>query len=244
MILYALPCALAAQVASVPAASNFQPGSQTLLEPVKDNPTLNAAPPKRLFGIIPDFENTNDIPANQPPLSGSEKYTLSLHQAFDISAHLGNIFQASLQQAGNGQPHYGQGWGAFGERFAASEGDQISGSILIYGVLPSLLHEDPRYFRQGRGHAMTRAWYAIDRTFVTRRDDGSAGFNNSVIFGQLVSSSISITYYPRQDRTPAEIFSNYLVNLGANSGYNMLSEFYPDLMRAIFGRQKRLRPTN
>ena len=91
---------------------------------------------------------------------------------------------------------------------------------------------------------MTRAWYAINRTFVTRRDDGSSGFNNSEIFGQLVSSSISITYYPPQDRTPAEMLTNYLINLGGNSGYNVLSEFYPDMMRALFGRQKRWRPTN
>jgi hypothetical protein len=80
-----------------------------------------------------------------------EKYTLSMHQAFDISAHIGNAFQAALQQAANGQPRYGQGWGAYGERFAANEGDQITGSILIYGVLPSILHEDPQLFSARQG---------------------------------------------------------------------------------------------
>lgn len=191
-----------------------------------------------MFGMIPDFENTNDIPENRHPLTVREKYVLSLHQAFDISAHVGNAFQAALQQAGNGQPHYGQGWGAYGERFAANEGDQITGSLLIYGVLPSILHEDPRYFRQGRGSAMARVVYAIDRTFVTRKDNDASGFNISQTLGQLMSSSISATYYPRQDRTAEDVFSNWLVNLGGNSGYNVLSEFYPDLMRALFHRHK------
>lgn len=197
-----------------------------------------ALPPKPMFGIIPDFEYPSDAPDNRPPLTEREKYMLSLHEAFDTSAHIRNVFQAALQQAGNGEPHYGEGWGAFGERFAANEGDKITGSLLTYGVLPSLLHEDPRYFRRGTGSAMARTWYAIDRTFVTRRDDGSSGFNNSEVFGEMVSASISVLYYPRQDRTAAEALTNWLVNLGGNSGYNLLTEFYPDLMRGLFGRHK------
>jgi hypothetical protein len=208
-------------------------------DPIKASVPDAEPPPKRMFGMIPDFENTNDTEANRHPLTVREKYILSLHQSFDISAHIGNAFQSGLQQAGNGQPHYGEGWGAYGKRFAASEGDQISGSILIYGFLPSILHEDPRYFRQGRGRAMTRVWYAINRTFVTRRDEGTSGFNTSQTLGQLISCGISTSYYPPQDRSVAHVFSNWAVNLGGNSGYNVLSEYYPDLMRAIFRRRPR-----
>jgi len=200
-------------------------------------------PPKRMFGMIPDFENTNDTDANRKPLTVREKYILSLHQSFDFSAHVGNAFQAGLQQAANGQPRYGQGWGAYGERFAANEGDQISGSILIYGVLPSLLHDDPRYFRQGRGRAMARVWYAINRTFVTRRDKGTSGFNTSQIVGQLISCGISTSYYPPQDRSTSRVFSNWAVNLGGNSAYNVLSEYYPDLMRFVFHRHATAAPS-
>jgi hypothetical protein len=71
--------------------------------------------------------------------------------------------------------------------FCAAEGDQISGSLLIYGVLPTILHEDPRYFRKGRGSTISRMWYADNRTFFARRDNGTSGFNNSEAFGQLIS---------------------------------------------------------
>ena len=198
-----------------------------------------AEPPKRMFGMIPDFENTNDTPANRHPLTIREKYILSLHQAFDISAHIGNAFQAALEQAANGQPRYGQGWDAYGKRFAANEGDQISGSILIYGVLPSILHEDPRYFRQGRGSTVSRIWYAATRTLVTRRDSGASGFSASETLGQLMSCGISTSYYPQQDRSASRVFSNWVVNLGGNSAYNVLSEYYPDMMRSLFQRHRR-----
>jgi hypothetical protein len=67
---------------------------------------------KRILGIIPNFQSKDDIPENQAPMSTREKYVLAYHQTVDISAHFGNAFQAMLQQASNGQPHYGQGCGA------------------------------------------------------------------------------------------------------------------------------------
>ena len=209
--------------------------------PAPEKPAVEdlAEPPKRMFGMIPDFENTNDIPANRHPLTTREKYILSLHQAFDISAHIGNAFQAALQQAANGQPRYGQGWDAYGKRFAANEGDQISSSILIYGVLPTILHEDPRYFRQGRGSTISRIWYAVNRTVVTRKDKGTSGFNTSEALGQLMSCGISTSYYPQQDHSASRMFSNWAVNLGGNSAYNVLSESYPDMMRGLFARHRK-----
>jgi hypothetical protein len=76
--------------------------------------------PKRILGFIPNFQTKNDNPGNQPPLTVKEKYVLAWHQTVDFSAHIGNLFQAGLQQAYNGQPHYGQGWGPYFERFGAA----------------------------------------------------------------------------------------------------------------------------
>src|SRR6202522_3577617 len=47
--------------------------------------------------------------------------------------------------------------------------------------------DHPRYFRKGRGSTISRMWYAANRTFFARRDNGSSGFNNSEAFGQLIS---------------------------------------------------------
>jgi hypothetical protein len=191
-------------------------------------------PPKRMFGMIPDFESANNTPATQKPLSIREKYILSMHQAFDFSAHVGNAFQAGVQQAANMQPHYGHGGAAYGERFAAAEADQITGSVLIYGFFPSVLHEDPRYFRRAGGSAASRIWYAVTRTFVTRYNDGKNGFNRSQMLGQLVSCGISTSYYPAKDRSARSVLLNWGLNLGYNSGYNVLTEYYTDLLRVLF----------
>lgn len=196
------------------------------------------SPRKRTFVVTPESANTSDAAVNYLPLTVQQKYVLSLHQAFDVSIHVTNALETALQQAFNSQPHYGQGWTALGERFAASEADQITGSILTNGVLPSLLHQDPRFFRRGRGSVMARMWYAMNRTVVTRHDSGASEFNTSETLGQLISCDISTAYYPAQDRTIGRVASNWAVNLGANSGYNVLAEFYPDVMRALFHHHK------
>jgi len=226
---------LPAQVSSDTAAQ--QPTQDS--KPLPDAPAPSSSPdppPKRLG--TPDFATTTDLLAAPRPLTADEKYVYSLHQAFDPSAHVVNLFQASFQQAANGQPHYGQGWRAFEKRFAASEADQITASILSFGLLPSILNEDPRYFRRGAGSPMSRLGYAISRTFVTRKDDGTSGFNHSQFFGELISCGISTSYYPARDRTVGYVSENWGVSLGGYSAYNVFEEFYPDFKRVLFHRHK------
>ena len=209
------------------------------VQPANSGSTQNAENSKRILGIIPNFISANDTTANQGPLTVHEKFILSLHQMFDVSAHIGNLLQSAISQASNGQPHYGQGWGAFGERFAASEGDQMTSSLFIYGVLPSVLHDDPRYFRRGRGSVGSRIWYAASRTVITRKDSGGSTFNVPQTLGQLIQQGISTSYYPARDRTVSGVFTQWGINLTYNSGYNMLREFMPDLGQYLARRKSK-----
>lgn len=197
--------------------------------------------PKRIFWIIPNFMTANDQPENRGPLTTEQKYGIAWHQFADQSAHFGNVFQAAISQAANGIPHYGEGWGAFGERFLAQEGDQFTGSFLIYGVLPEFLHQDPRYFRKGVGSPLSRVGYAVSRVVTARSDDGRPMFNASQVFGQLGQAGISLTYYPRQDRDVRGLFVGWAVNQGYNIGWNQLKEFTPDLSAYLKRRSQRKR---
>jgi hypothetical protein len=222
------------------------PPSASQTQPLGDeNPAASSDPivvqdenPKRILGIIPNFQTKNDQPVTYEPMSVKEKYVLAWHQSVDISAHFGNLFQAAIQQASNGQPHYGQGWGPFAQRFGAEEGDQVTSAFFIFGFLPHVLHEDPRYFRQGKGSVWHRIHYAATRTVVTRRDSGDPTFNTPQVLGQLLQQSISTAYYPQQDRSASAVFQNWGTNLAYNSAYNVLKEFYPDFLRIVFHRHK------
>ncbi len=200
--------------------------------------------PKRILGIIPNFQTKDDTPQNQPPLSVKEKYNLAWHQTVDFSAHIGNAFQAMLQQASDGQPHYGQGWGPYAERFGAAEGDQATSAFFIFGFLPHVLHDDPRYFRKARGSAWSRIRYSATRTVITRTDSGNSTFNVPQVAGQLFQQSISTIYYPPVDRTAERVFQNWGISLAYNSAYNVLKEFYPDFLRIVFKRHREPDPAS
>jgi len=197
--------------------------------------------PKRIFWIIPNFMTTNDEAENQGPLTTKEKYIIAWHQFADESAHFGNVLQAGISQAADGIPHYAQGWGAFAERFLAQEGDQFTGSFLIYGVLPQLLHQDPRYFRKGKGSALSRVGYAASRVLVARKYNGGPVFNAAQVFGQLGQAGISLTYYPHQDRDVRGLFVGWAVNQTYNIGWNQLKKFTPDLGAYLKRRSERNR---
>jgi len=189
--------------------------------------------PKRILGIIPNFATRNDTPGARP-LTVKEKYALAWHQSVDISAHFGDAFQAALEQASDTDPHYGQGWGAYAQRFGASEADQATSSFFVYGFLPHVLHDDPRYFRKPGQPVLYRLKYAATRTFITRKDSGEPTFNTPQVAGFLLQRGISTAYYPERDRTVGAVFQNWGISLAYRSAYNVLREFYPDLLHIVF----------
>ena len=219
-----------------PAPPKQEPPAKPGETPAAANRVQREENPTHIFGIIPNYTTANEVPGKQPPLKARQKYVLAWHQMSDFSAYVGNAFQAGLQQAFNSSPRYGQGWDAYGKRFLAAEADQATSSLLVVGVLPAVLKDDPRYFRRGNGSLSGRMWYAAGRTFVTRRDSGGSTFNTPQVLGQLISGSISTAYYPSQDRAAGRVFQNWGVGLAYTSGYNMLREFYPDILGILFHR--------
>jgi hypothetical protein len=92
-------------------------------------------------------------------------------------------------------------------------------------VLPSILHQDPRYFYQGTGSVRSRAWHALSAAFVCRGDNGRSQFNYSHILGNLAAGGISNLYRPDADRGIALVFDNALLHTAANASGNLVREF-------------------
>jgi hypothetical protein len=127
--------------------------------------------------------------------------------------------------------HYGRTVGGYGKQYGASLADLTAGSFFTAGVLPSILHQDPRYFQRGSGGWLTRVGYAASRVAVTTSDAGNAQFNWSEVAGHLATAGVSNAYYPAADRT----LWGALVRCGSFIALDALSyelkEFWPDLRR-------------
>jgi Carboxypeptidase regulatory-like domain len=177
---------------------------------------------QRVFGIIPNFYVNYEKDA--APLTAKMKFQLALRVSVDPVTAVGVIGMASIRQAVN-SPKYGQGWGPYGERFGAVAADGFSDIMIGGAILPSLLHQDPRYFYQGTGSTGSRMRHAIFSPFVTRNDDGSWGPNYSSIGGDLGGAALANIWYPKTNRGLSLVFGNFLIGTAERMGASVAQEF-------------------
>ena len=94
-------------------------------------------------------------------------------------------------------------------------------------VLPSLFHQDPRYFYKGTGTKKQRFFYAISRAVVTRGDNGRNQPNFAGVLGDLSAGAISNLYYPASDRQGGSVFiENSILAIAGDAMNDFVQEFF------------------
>jgi hypothetical protein len=188
---------------------------------------VHAEESQRVLGIVPNFYV---VYGNAPfvPLSTKLKYHLALKSSLDPVSFIGAAFFAGINQAG-ATPSFVEGAKGFGQRFGAAYTDATTDIMFGGAILPSLFHQDPRYFVQGTGTKKARVLHALSSPFICKGDDGHLQFNISSIGGDLISGAGSNIYYPPYDRGPLLTFSSALISTGGRMLNSVLQEF-------VFGR--------
>ena len=212
-----------------------QAQSSTPVDPpaVQTQPAANSNAPKndRIFWALPNLltvENGSD----SPPLPTGQKFKLVAQGTFDPFefAFIGMV--ASVNQASNSNPSYGQGLVGYSKRYGTAFADNAIGNFMTGAVYPAMLHQDPRYFQMGKGNFFRRAFYAGTRVFVIRGDSGKTELNFSELLGNGTAAAISNAYHPG----PRTIDSNLAVwwtQIGWDAVAYELKEFWPDIHRLI-----------
>jgi hypothetical protein len=178
---------------------------------------------QRLLGVFPNF-NTSYI-WNAAPLTVGLKFRLAVRSMLDPVVFLTTAAGAGIDQAANGSPTYGQGAAGYGKRYAAGYADEVSNRLLSGAIFPSLLHQDPRFFYQGSGSKVSRALYAVTRTFVTRGDNGKEQPNYSRMLGAFTAAALNNAYHPGDNRGASRTFRQGSISLGAFSADSLFREF-------------------
>lgn len=177
---------------------------------------------QRVLGFIPNFYVVYD--PDPVPLTTKLKFRLALKVSTDPITTLGIAFLSGTQQAGD-TPDYGQGAAGFGKRFGANAADGLSDIMIGGAILPSLLHQDPRYFYQGTGTKKSRIQHAMAHPFVCKGDNGKWQPNYSSLGGDLASSAISNVYYPRSNRGAGLVFTNFAISTAERVATSLAQEF-------------------
>ena len=178
---------------------------------------------QRVLGIIPNFYVVYDS-KNAVPLTAKLKFKLALRVSVDPVTMAGVAFMAGINQAAD-TPNYVEGAKGYGQRIGAVAADSFSDILIGGAILPSLLHQDPRYFYQGTGTTQSRLRHALFSPFICRGDNGRWQPNYSSVGGDLASSAISNVYYPQSNRGAGLVFGNFAIGTAERMASGFAQEF-------------------
>jgi hypothetical protein len=184
---------------------------------------------KRLFWVVPNYRTSPSL-ADAKPLTVRQKFNIASEDAFDRGTFVLAAAFAGEGQLSNSNRPFGQGAAGYGKYLGAAYGDFMIGDYMTEAIMPSLLHQDPRYFRRGTGGGWGRLSYAMGQVFLTHGDSGHTQFNYSEILGNSAAVAISNAYYTG-NRTAGDAVSKLGTQIGVDMAANVLKEFWPDLQR-------------
>jgi hypothetical protein len=192
---------------------------------------------RRILGIIPNFRAiTTD--EKLPPQSVKEKFVTATEDSFDYSSVFIPAALAGYSLGTNATPEFGHGGVGYGRYLWHAAVDQTSENYMVEFIVPSLTHEDTRYYTLSRGGFAKRAGYALSRAVVTRTDSGKETFNFSEVVGSGASSGLSSLYYPSRERSIGNTGKEWGLDVGIDAASFAVKEFWPDINHWLFHAAK------
>ena len=186
---------------------------------------------KRAYGVLPNYRTAEE--ANPfKPITSKQKMTIAYKDTVDTPIFAVSAAFAGLYQLENQNPSFGQGFKGYAKRYGFSYVDQAVGNFFSEGILPSMFHDDPRYYRRGTGTASSRTTYALTRILLTKSDKGNWRFNSSEFLGNGIAVAVSNAYYP-DTRTVSDNANKFVIQLGTDALSNVLKEFWPDVKKKL-----------
>ncbi len=175
-----------------------------------------------VFGIIPNFYVNFD--PHPEPMTAKLKFQLAGKTLTDPVSLAGFVLNAGIYQAA-GWPGYRGGMAGYGQRLGATFAGGYAHVLIEDALLPSILHQDPRYFYQGTGTARSRLFHALSYAIFTPGDNGKRQINYSGIGGDLVSGALANAYYPQDERGAGLVLQGALIGTGGRVALYLGEEF-------------------
>lgn len=171
-----------------------------------------------------------------PPPTRKEAFKIATQNSFDYSAFIFVGFTSALAEWSDAHPQLGEGMKGYGRYYWRGMLDKTDGNYLVIWALPTIFHQDERYYAMGKGNVLKRLGYAMSRVAITPDYDGHASFNTSELLGRAIAQGISIGYYPSKSRTGSALAERYAYALLRDGLTNAFREVWPDIAVHVLHR--------
>jgi hypothetical protein len=192
---------------------------------------IKAQEQQRVLGVVPTF-NITYLGDATVSMTAKQKFGLVLRSQVDPISFATPFFIAGYDEIFNDNKHFGWGVEGFAKRTGAAYLDSFNGAMIGNAILPSILHQDPRYYRMGHGSVKRRFLYAVATSVICKHDNtGKWEPNYSNVLGNISAGAISTLYYPQSNSSAGLAISNGLVVTAEGAIGAVFDEFWPDLSR-------------
>ncbi|HEY2859436.1 MAG TPA: hypothetical protein VGJ21_13535 [Terracidiphilus sp.] len=225
----------ASPIANLPDAPDAQqPAGQTENNPNTTEQSANKdvpkgkQQPKRILGLMPNYRAVS-AGAIPPPPGPKRAFIIATKNSFDYSSFVFVSLTSMIAEGEDAHSKLGKGVPGFWAYSWRGFVDKTDGNYWVIFALPTVFHEDERYFTKGEGPLFHRGVYAASRILITPDYHGHNTINGAELLGRGVAQSISLTYYPSSDRSASALAEKYSYALLRDAATNTFREFWPDI---------------
>ena len=203
--------------------------------PANEGASKSKQQPKRILGIMPNFRAVS-ARAIPPPPTPKQSFMLATRNSFDYSSFVFVGLTSMIAEGQDVHPSLGKGvpgfWGYYWRGFV----DKTDGNYWVIFALPTVFHQDERYFAKGEGPIWRRAAYASTRVLITPNYHGHNSFNVSELLGRGIAQGISTTYYPSSDTSAGALAEKWGYAIMRDALTATFREFWPDIATHVLHR--------
>ena len=190
---------------------------------------LDRRQPQRILGFMPNFRSVSGG-AKPPPPGWKNNFIVATRQATDYSRFIFLGLTSLTAEGMNMHPALGKGIGGFYAYTWRGFLDKTDNTYLSAWLLPSLLHEDTRFYALGNEHSIVvRELYVISRQAVARTYGGRQTPNIAGLGGKVLTQVVSRYYYPPSASTFGVLASKFGYSVMRDVIFSSIREFYPDI---------------
>src|SRR5258708_32623847 len=162
-------------------------------------------------------------------LDAHDKFHLFMQNTFEPINFIGTSWDAAWEHIDHDDPTFGQGAAGYSKRYAAAFVDNVADDFFGTFLYPSLFHQDPRYYRLGRGPVRQRLGHALRHVFVAHSDSGNLMFNYSEWLGTTSSKTLTNIHHPGNKRGWGSIATRGGVSIGTDMSWDVFRGFSPGI---------------
>ncbi|MGD0546486.1 MAG: hypothetical protein ABR991_01500 [Terracidiphilus sp.] len=231
----AQPAPAPADQGSSSSQTSAQPPAAEKSQHEKAEEQIKEQEKQRVVGVLPQFNIS--YRSDAASMTAGQKMRLSFRSAIDPVAFATAFLAAGYHEAMDDDKGFGWGLEGYGKRSGAAYLDAFDGNIIGNGILPAVLHQDPRYFRLGHGTVTHRLLYSLATNVICKHDNTHKWEPNySNVGGNIISGAISNLYYPSSGSGIGQTFSNGFVVTAEGGLGSIFDEFWPDISRKFLHR--------